>query len=210
MKIRILSFIVGTALCFSFSSWVQAGSVTVYPTSDFNVINPSYVGVYPTSPTTRYDKVDEAIADNSTTYISTGTPNQSGVDFGMEDITPPSGTISNVTVFMRVQAIITSGSGKNIWFKPRVNQVDYSAFTTKAGVATGQNNWEDFTWTYTTNPSTGVAWTWDDINAMKVGILWYAKDTKMFGYLTQINATVNYVGPRTTIQGITLQGVTVK
>lgn len=185
-------------------------SVTIYPTSDFNIINPSYLTVNPTSPTTKYDKVDEAVADDNTTYVTSATSNQCGADFGMGTVTPPSGTILNVTIFMRIQVIITSGSGKSYWFKPRVNQIDYSAFTMKAGIGLGGNNWENFSWTYTTNPSTGVAWTWEDFNAMKVGFLWYGSDTKVRGYLTQINATVNYVGPKTIMKGLILKGLIIK
>jgi hypothetical protein len=182
-------------------------SVTLYPTSDALISNPSYVGVNPTSPTTKYDKVDEAVADDNTTYISSSTPNVCGVDFGMSDLSGWTDDIQKITVFMRVQVITVN---KNYWFQPRVNRIAYGAYTVKAGIAAGGNNWQDFTWDYPKNPVTGLSWTVDSVNAMEAGFQWYGTDTKVYGYLTQLNVIVTPMPVTTVMKGLILKGLIIK
>jgi len=112
----------------------------------------------PSSPTTRWDKVDETSYDD-TDYI-TGTTNSGG--YALFDITafdvPAGSTIEGLTVVIRVRDS-TSGNN-NIYERIKVNGSYYSG-------ATSHNPGTSFTtysYTWATNPATGSNWTVADIN----------------------------------------------
>ena len=115
--------------------------------------------------TDHYALVDEATPDEDATYIYRD-DNAYGKDsFTFPVSGSPEGIILKVTAFMRV---------KNIGIHPdwnagklfvRISGTDYSG------------SWEPFPASYTnksyewtTNPATGNPWTWDEIDALEVGI----------------------------------------
>ncbi len=181
------------------------GTVIIRPTSD---AGGSGLAPSPASPATFYDKVDEATPDENSTYIyQTGVTN-SYRDFGMGDLSGYSSPIEKVRVYMRVQAIASSGSG-TMSYKSRVNSTDHVSALTKATVATGQNNWETTYQDWTVNPTTGLAFTWADINNLVVGFRTGGSNSKTNQYCTQVYVEITYADPKTIIQGLIFQGLTI-
>lgn len=180
-------------------------TVIIRPTSDVGgagILKPQ-----PSSPATFYDKVNEVTPDN-TNYISQNQSNLSYRDFGMADLTGYSGNISNVRVYMRVQAIATQGGPYTMSYQSRVNLTDKGTNINKNTVPVGQNNWETNYQDWAVNPSTGLAFTWADINNLVVGFKTSANNNKCTQYLTQVYAEITYTLPQpvTIIQGCIVQG----
>lgn len=162
-------------------------SIIIRPTGDNAVDNPDYIGVTPASPTTKYDKVDEAVPDESTTYISSNTSALHGVDFNMGDVTGRTEIITKIVVHMRI-GVVTANKVYNV--KPKINGVLYPTYTTISGAAAV--SWSNYSWEYTTNPATGSPWTWANINSLIAGFRAQGQDTKVYFYLTQYYVEVFY------------------
>uniref|UniRef100_A0A6M3IPT3 Uncharacterized protein n=1 Tax=viral metagenome TaxID=1070528 RepID=A0A6M3IPT3_9ZZZZ len=113
---------------------------------------------------THYLEVDEVVTDNATTRVY----DAGGTDrYDLYTVTVPKhmvGTINSVTVYARVMS-----SGATL-------QNGYAVVRTGGTTTYGtivQNMGEDtWTWvshTWTVNPTTSAAWTWDEIVAMEIG-----------------------------------------
>ena len=125
-----------------------------------------------------YDKVDEVTAD-ATTYVA-GT----GYDlYGIPDHTTESGVINYVKIFYRVLAYSQYGGGYG-YSKPAIKTGGTIYYGTQITVA---DWWTTYNYTWNTNPQTGVAWTWDDIDALQIGIAIMGNV-----YCTQVYIEVNY------------------
>ena len=79
----------------------------------------------------------------------------------------------------------------------------------KSTVPVGQNSWETTYQDWAVNPTTGVAWTWANINTMTVGFKCNGSSTKCSQYETQTYVGIIYSDPKTIIQGCTIQGCTI-
>ncbi len=123
------------------------------------------LGVYPADPATHYDKVDEATPDENDTYvrntISTGTYQRDTYNLPAHS---GSGIINSVIVYSRLlrwaQRIfykIDIYTHSTLHESPEVELTNFMSFETK-----------NYQWT--TNPDTGLAWTWDEIDALEAGI----------------------------------------
>ena len=147
---------------------ISGGTITEnrYPTSD--IANGAWS---PNSGTTRWDKVDEVSSDGDTTYIQNTTSSTSDqVIMGYNNSAfSISGAITNVTVVVRAKKAGTSTSATRriqgvIRMKTSGSDVDYIANYQALG--TGYSNYS-FSWA--SNPQTGVAWTWADLTSSAVG-----------------------------------------
>ena len=123
------SYMTGTALGGSLSQ-------TLYPTGDVSTYNGTWV-VYPATPTTRYDKVNQPTQDGDTTYIKVGST--SGTQTGYMLFTssnfsvPVGATITNLTIGY-VARDDTSGTN-SLNAAIRVNNTNY--LTTDHGADPG-------------------------------------------------------------------------
>lgn len=140
-----------------FEYWVNV------TTNDSQIKNPTGDGdstgtwsVTPSSPTTRYDKVDETSADD-TDYITGTAVGRSLFTFSAFSV-PSGSTIENLTIYYRASEG-TSGNNK-IGASLKIGGTAYDN-------ATQQNpgtSWTTYSQAYTTNPATSSAWTVGDIN----------------------------------------------
>lgn len=137
-----------------------------------------------------YVEVDEVISDEDTTYVSIAKANQEDyydiTDHGAED-----GEISNLQILVRAKQT----GAENI-------QICLFTIATEYCSANKQPNagYGDLTNDWATNPNTGIAWTWANIDALQIGQK--SKATGGWGgtlTVTQIYATVTYASaPHTT------------
>ncbi len=110
-----------------------------------------------------WDKVDEATSDDDTTYIQNNGGWQEDL-YNTGNHVTGSGIINYVKVYMVNRALDTpTRTGAYVHIK--TNGVEYNGpeelLTTS--YATYSNQW-------TNNPQTGSAWTWDEIDALQIGV----------------------------------------
>lgn len=191
---KIFIWLVLTTIVAGFFSVVaprsaQATDQTRFPTGDISAAGTW--SVYPTSPTTKWDKVDETPHDSDSTYLLHGTTAGNAL-FSFSAFSIPAGsTISDLTVTL-VARDNTSGTNK---MQPAitVNGTNYLTTSTSTNVAT---SYGPISYAYTTNPDTGAAWTVDDINGIGSNTLQgfgvRSADANPQIRVTQVFAEVNY------------------
>lgn len=138
--------------------------------------------------TPHWQAVDEAVADDDTTFVSDNT--WLGVERDSYTIAatglPTSGiAITKITVTIRARYSDASGSGTTLKHFIRASGIDDEgpAFALSAAAAYGNFNRE-----WATNPATGGAWTPSQIsaleigmrNAMPTGVTWGVRVTQVF------------------------------
>lgn len=173
----------------------QTGSQTALPTSN-GTLSGTWT-VYPTSPTTRWDKVDDPVGtpDDATSYIRATAVGLSL--FGYPAFNVPTGsTINDLTIYYRHYRSGTSSS--NIRSALRVGGTNYN--TTDPGVTPTNGSWNTASYSWTQNPKTSAAWTAEQINGtagtnqlQEWGV--YAGTITTNPRVTQVYAIVNYEQP---------------
>ena len=141
-------------------------------------------GQYPTSGQ-NYDKVDEETPDGASTRVYNNAAGDWTVDtYGLPD-PGLSGTINHVKVYM--------SSFGYIGYSSQAKIAIYTHNTLYYGNAEDlTNTFQGFSKQWDTNPNTGSAWTWDEINALEAGISLYATDTNKVR-CTQVYVEVDYI-----------------
>jgi hypothetical protein len=145
-----------------------ATNCILYPLSD----NTTALQIFPLSPATHWDKVDDTIniPNDDTDYVFASTNSVPAiVDIYNISTHPPglTGTINYVRVITRARAYpipqMTAGEYKH-------------KIICGAGTALSQNYapvstvYKQYSTIWTTNPATWVAWTWSDIDILKIGL----------------------------------------
>ncbi len=147
---------------------------------------------YPGS-SSHWDKVDEAIPDEDTTYVENknGAVNSFQRDlYAIQDHSVGSGTINQVRIVARQKHNATNNSSLKISLKThgQVFDYDYGPYC--------QSVWNDIYHDMTVNPSTNSTWTWDEIDAVEAGISLggstYGPD---WSRVTQVYVVVNPIRP---------------
>ena len=149
-----------------FSQTPVSYNLFLYPTGD----NAVALQIFPTSPVTHFDKVDEAVTspNDDTDYVFCNTIPPAILDmYALTDHTTEIGTINFIQVFTRAKAypVAQSPSGE---YKHKI--------TCGAGNALSPNYaplstvYNEFSTIWTTSPATSVAWTWAEIDALLAGI----------------------------------------
>ena len=144
-----------------------------------------------------YTCVDEATYDTGS-YVSE--TNNAGVDlYAIANHSIGSGTINSVTVYA-----VGKWSGSYDGLLKLAIKTHSSSYYS-ANWKTLTTSWVEYSEQWTNNPNTGVAWTWDEIDAMQAGIQLYG-DTSSTAYCTQVYVVVNYnatSAPTVTTQAVT-------
>jgi len=150
---------------------------------------PGYITQLFQSPSSGYnwDKVDEEVADSFDTRVFNTYPNGSHRDlYNIRNRDPLKevGTINSVKVSIRVYE---NTDDVSCWELIRIGSTQYS---NKESFPL--SSWVTRTYTWTQNPFTSLAWTWDDIDNLQIGV---EMDTDFNAYATrctQVYATINY------------------
>lgn len=123
--------------------------------------------------------------DDATSYIRQDGAHWDMDTFETEDSSVGEGTVTSVVIYNRVMKNKTSSV-------LRTHANDYF------GVDRNDVNWTTHANTYATNPNTGLAWTWDEIDDMEIGSRGYDWDGS-WPYCTWVYAEVNYTFPAATV-----------
>jgi len=119
-----------------------------------------------------YGCVDEVIADDSSTYVSTDSSSYLRDLYNIDDHITGSGTIDYITVYVSMSAyecadqdnfkiVINSGTGSG-----DPDTISEAEKTT----GTGGGTWTFHTNQWSENPATTSAWTWDEIDRLQAGV----------------------------------------
>jgi hypothetical protein len=179
------------AITVSATNSVAAGTETIRPNAAGDETN--IATVYPSG--SNYQAVDDVTTDDASTYVTPtiAWPNE-GTQRDLYNLAAhtASGSIGSVKVYARMKRYnSTYASTAYIHVK-----TGSTVYTSSAKSLT--SSWENYDYTWTTNPNTGIAWTWTDIDSLQAGItLDYTRHgtggyTIGAGMCTQVWIEVNY------------------
>lgn len=159
--------------------------LTLKPTGDFS----TELGIYPASPTTHYDKVDEATPDEDATYVYLINEEYYKFDWFHLENTVQTGTINWVRGYVRGKVTHAEpGEAGNSMTGVRCNSTTHTQ-----GLGSLFTIYADLYHQWDINPVTEEAWTWDDINGMEVACGLNAIKTESRG--TRVWFVVDYTPP---------------
>jgi len=133
-----------------------------------------------------WDKVDEATSDGDTTYVSTENFDWQEDLYNIADHFVGSGTINYVKVYMvcRAEKNPTQASA---YVHIKTNGVEYNG-----SEDTVTTSYASYSYQWNTNPQTLAAWTWDEIDALQIGVGLRRPRPGNYTRCTQVYAEVNY------------------
>jgi hypothetical protein len=155
----------------------QAATAILRPVSD---VYKGWDTIYPGSPTTHWDKVDDDTPDDLNTYIYNSNAALEYDTYRFSSLNDPLfKRVSSVTLVLRMSS--------------RFDQSTYIDFLMNNASATmsvtfAANTWYDLSYSWTTNPSTKAPWTLNDINTIQAGVKSYDEGI----YCTQVYISVAY------------------
>ena len=140
-----------------------------------------------------WDKVDEPIPDGDGTYVCTVAPHNTELWsrdlYGLPDC-ERTDIITKVVIYATMRKTgIPIGYG-DFKFSLKTHGTVYDSDAVPL-----TESWAEYSKEYTTNPSTGAAWTWGEINALQIGINYHTRFyPNDFGRAecTQLYAAVDY------------------
>jgi len=125
---------------------------------------------------------DDVTPDDDSTYVvSSGGSSFEEDSYAVEDSGAASGTISDVTVYMRVR----KGDGGS---KARTILLTNGSTYLGSQINLNSSTYSDHSTSYATNLFTGSAWTWAEIDALEIGVT-----TRKAAPCTQVHVVISYV-----------------
>jgi len=159
------------------------------------ILRPNATGDYSQGSPSGYDKVDEVTPDEDSTYVQ-ATGSDTGVTAKeLYNLPNPEvgGSINSVTLYVRGRIGATSQNNfSHCYGAAKINGTYYWTDLLDPHALTYAT--QSKVWTL--NPTTGIAWTWSDINQLQVGVRLYAWNGGVSGTFyarcTQVYVVVNY------------------
>lgn len=158
-----------------------------YDSNNFEKLTPDGAGI-DTNLTPSAGANWQCVNDNNdATYVATNTSSYIRDTYTLEDTAVISGdTITSVTLYFRIMSAISGTTYGVPVFYINGNYYNGTYQTATTGWST---KYEKFT----TNPSSGSAWTINDLNNMQVGIELLTSNTASQARCSEVYAVVNYV-----------------
>jgi hypothetical protein len=157
----------------------------------------SYTGLSKTGAATNWQANQTNDGDSSYTTLSGNVGDNQTDSYAMTTITTNS-TIVSVIAHMEIE-FLTNDNGQSAATAIVTHGTPY--YGTTQSFVPYDSGYYDYSTTYTTNPSTGLAWTPAEVNAMQIGV----KETVGYAAVrcTQVYAVVNYIPTNTvSVSGI--------
>jgi hypothetical protein len=168
---------------------VDDDSTYVRTGHEYEILRPDGSGTYTqcdaVGDSPNHQCVDEETADDDSTYVRTWYGSTEMDTYNLADHSQGSDDITSVTVVVRTRGTSSGHAAQTVI---RTHNVNY--YGTYTVVPT---SYTDLSTTYETNPNTGVAWTWGEVDALQAGVRQYDLNG---GYLctTQVYIGVEYGG----------------
>jgi len=174
----------------SFDRFVVHGGWEFY-TDD--IIVRQYVSAEPTTSSGteesqggHWDKMDDVTSDGDTTYVYTSNSTWQEDLYSIPDHSTGTGSINYVRVYMECRADASpTQTSAYTHIKTNGGEHNGSEETITTNYATYSYQWDD-------NPQTSASWTWDDIDALQVGVGLREPTTGQNTTCTQIYVVVDY------------------
>jgi hypothetical protein len=132
-----------------------------------------------------YQCVDEVSSDDDATYVERGSNSYRTDVYSLTDTGVGAGTIDSVVVHCRTRKTMTQGN---------VQPTLYVGSTEYNGAAQSlTSTYADYSQAWSTNPNTGAAWTWTEINNLQAGVCLRGQGSHFPAYCTQVWVEVYYV-----------------
>lgn len=129
--------------------------------------------------------VDEGNPDEDATAVNRAANSYATDVYSLEDPPGTSGSINNVTVYCRARKHQSQGSVRpTVYF----NATEYNG--AEQDLTT---SFSDYSHEWATNPNTGSAWTWSEINALQAGASIKGQNSNFPAYCTQVWVEVSYI-----------------
>lgn len=140
---------------------------------------------------THYTTVDEETPDDDTTYVRNKNTAYERDLYNIADNSAGSGTINSVTVYARCKGTLIEQASLKIAIK--------STSAHESAEKTITTDWANYSEQWATNPDTGSAWTWDEIDGLQIGISIRESSTQdwKYTYCTQVYVEVDYTPAET-------------
>ena len=135
-----------------------------------------------------WQDVDEEAPDEGGSIVYTTSASYLRDLYNLPAHTTEEGTINSIKIYFR---IATSNSAQTVYAKP--SQKSGATVTDGTEVTkTGATTYETFSETYTTNPATSSAYTWDEIDALQVGVQLH-ETSPYYAKCTQVYVEIDYI-----------------
>ena len=166
----------------------QPASITLRP----NGIG-TYTQLTPYGETNNWGCVNEVIADGYTSYVSMHGTSYLTDSYTMTNHTTEAGVITGITLVGRFNTYMAPVPNAHQFYKFGVKT---TGSPIRSGPETGfetLSNWADYSYTWTTNPTTAAAWTWNEMDNIECGFAFKVTNVLVTDLCTQFYMTVNYL-----------------
>ena len=141
-----------------------------------------------------YQNVDEAMADDSATYVRAYSNDWLRDLYNLDDHSVGSGTVNKITVYARCDLNTSSPQlpSLKICIKSGTGNGDPDTVS-EGSEQTLTGSWADYSEEWQNNPATGSAWTWQEIDKLQAGVS--IRSPQVSGYMTyvtQVYVEVDY------------------
>jgi len=134
-----------------------------------------------------WDKVDDVTSDSDSTYVGTEWFEWQEDLYNIADHSTGSGNINYVRVYAVAKAEIVNKEVTNLYLHIKTNGVEDNG--PEAQIST---SYLPYSYQWNTNPQTGNPWTWDEIDALQIGVGLRRPKPGNYTRVTQVYAEVNY------------------
>ena len=167
--------------------------MTVRPTADGALLECT---IWPTTPTTHFDKVDEVTPNDATDYVYgddiTGVAKRDSYAKGATGI-PAGSTINSVTLYRRHLCAPGTGGAKGSTEGLLRNSASTLAYTTAVAPVV----WTTTSYAWALSPFTSLAWTQAEVEGLQIGCRsnanWDSVDEMYYvGYISTVWLLIDY------------------
>lgn len=158
----------------------SSGTIVIRPNGSGSVTNFTDNGC-----SVNWQCVDESVADEDATRLIRASNSFATDVFNLENPTGNSCPVASVTVYCRARRSQNQGE-----IRPSV----YVSGTLYQGTtqSLSSTSYLDYSQQWTTNPNTGNAWTWTEINSLQAGLSMHGQNSNFPSYCTQVWVVVAY------------------
>jgi hypothetical protein len=142
------------------------------------------LGRYPDAGEENWEDVDEAEADEDSTYVKS-VPKTTFDDLYNLPAHSGSGTINFIKVYFRLKGLVSG-----LQYYPIIKS---NSTVTQAAEGTSPTSWGTYSRQWNTNPADSEAWEWADIDALQIGMRLSGALSE--NRMTQIYVEVDYTPP---------------